>query len=105
MVILAATASTSIMLAAFYRVTQLPNSDKRHHIYCDNDGEALPAEQQGSRARATRILMALYALATFLLSAWNWAIQEHVSGLAIITIAWVSFAFELALDLPNTFCR
>jgi hypothetical protein len=49
--------------------------------------------------------MALCALATFLLSAWNWAIQEHVSGLAIITIAWVSFAFELALDLPNTFCR
>lgn len=49
--------------------------------------------------------MALFALATFLLSAWNWAIQENVSGLAIITIAWVLLSFAPALDLSDTFCR
>jgi hypothetical protein len=89
MVILAATASTSIMFAALYRTTQLPDCDKPHHVYCDNDGEALPTGHQGSRSRATRILMALSALGTCLLSAWNWAIQEHGSELAVITIAWV----------------
>jgi hypothetical protein len=104
-VILAATASTSIMLAAYYRVTQQPDCNKPHHVYCDDDGEALPAGHQESRNRTTRILMALFALATFLLSACNWAIQEHVSGLAIITIAWVLLSFELALDLSNTLCR
>lgn len=91
MVILVAAASTSILLQTFYRLTQLPDSNKRQHVYDDDDGEAASTESDETRDRTARIWIAFFALATFLLSAWNWFIPEHVSGLAIITIAWVFY--------------
>jgi hypothetical protein len=84
-----AAASTSIVLAAFYRVTQLPDYHQRHHVYCDDDGEALPTGDQEDHDRTVRILVALFTLATLLLSAWNWIVQGQDAGLAIITISWV----------------
>jgi len=89
MVILVAAASTSVLFAAFYRATQLPADHKRHHVYGDDDGEAVPAEHDDVRDRPARILIAFSSLAVFILSAWNWVTQEHASGLAIITILWV----------------
>lgn len=87
--ILAAAASTSILLTAFYRVTQSPDSYKRHHVYGDDDGEAVPAEYDGTRDRTARVSIAFFALAAFLLSAWNWTIHIHGSALATITVSWV----------------
>lgn len=87
--ILVAAASTSILVAAFYRVTQRPDYHKRHHVYSDDDGEAVSVEHDETGDRTARISIAFFALAAFLLSAWNWTVQEHNAGLAIITIAWV----------------
>lgn len=87
--LLIAAASTSIVLAAFYRVTQLPNYHQRQHVYYDDDGEAAPAEHQENQDRTARILVVLFALATLLLSAWNWVVQGHDARLTIITISWV----------------
>lgn len=89
MEILVAAASTSILFAAFYRATQLPDYHEKHHVYNDDDGEAVPAEYHEPADRALRIWIAFFALAAFLLSVWNWTTQEHNSGLAITTIAWV----------------
>lgn len=89
MVILVTAASTSILFAAFYRATQLPDYHKRHHVYNDDDGEAVPVEHDDTGERTTRILMALFALAAFILSVWNWTVQQHNAGLVVITIAWV----------------
>lgn len=91
MVILVAAASTSILFAAFYRVTQRPDYHKRHHVYSDDDGEAVSAEHDRTGDRTVRILIAFFALAAFLLSAWNWTVQQQNAGLAIITIAWVCY--------------
>jgi len=97
MVILLAGASTSIVLAAFSRLTHRPDYHKRHHVYCDDDGEALPAEHQENQDRTTRILIALSALGAFLLSVWDWAVHEHDSTLAVITIAWVCCQYSYSL--------
>ena len=109
MVLLAAAASTSIVLTAFYRATQIPDSYKRNHVYNDDDGEATaPTECEGACDRTPRILIAFFALATFLLSAWNWTLHKRDAELSIITIAWVScpssylLAFLIVLQLIIT---
>jgi len=89
MVILVAAASTSILFAAFYRVTQRPVYHKRHHVYSDDDGDAVPAEHDETGNRTARISIAFFALISFSLSAWNWTVQKHNTELTIITIAWV----------------
>ena len=89
MVILVAAASTSILFAAFYRVTQQPDYHKRHHVYSDDDGEAVFTEHDETGDRKLRVSIAFFALAAFLLSAWNWTVQEHNAELVVITIAWV----------------
>lgn len=97
MVIFVAAAGTSVLFAAFYRATQLPaDDDKRHHVYGDDDGEAVPAEHDDIRDRPARISIVFFSLAAFMLSAWNWATQEHLSELAIITISWVTYLVSLA---------
>ena len=91
MVILVAAAIASMIVAAFSQMAQLPDYQKRHHMYSDQDGEALSVEHQTHRDRTTRTSIALLALAAFILSVWNWTVQEHTVGLAIVTIAWVFF--------------
>lgn len=88
--ILVAAASTSMIIAAFSGVAQLSDYQKRHHIYSDHDGEALLVEHQTHLDRTTRLSIALLALAAFILSVWNWTVQKHTAGLALVTIAWVS---------------
>ena len=89
MVILVAAASTSILFAAFCRVTQPPDYHKPHHVYSDDDGEAAPVEHYETGERTTRVLMALFALVASILSVWNWTVQQHNAELVVITIAWV----------------
>jgi hypothetical protein len=104
MVLLAAAASTSIVLASFYRATQLPDSHKRNHVYSDDDGEATaPAECEGNCDRTPRIFIAFFALATSLLSAWNWTLHGHDAGLSIVTIAWVSYPSRCFLTCLTNF--